>query len=268
LDDPLISFAAQFTNPFTRRCRLLRYAARLSLCAGFCLAAIVRAAAGPPYMTDDPEPTDYQHFEIYTFTQGVSTRSDTGGQSGIDFNYGGAPNLQLTATLPADYDFPAVGSAETGLGNVELAAKYRFLTQQNFGLDVAVFPRAILPSVSTNIGDQHASLLLPLWLEKDWGPWSAFGGGGCELNRGGNSQNFCEAGLVITNQVKTDLQIGLELFHQTADIIGGEDTTSLGAGMRYDLNGHLHLLGYVGRGIENADATDRFNWYTSILFTF
>lgn len=219
-------------------------------------------------MTDDPEPTDYQHFEIYAFTQGISAQGDTNGQSGIDFNYGGAPNLQLTATVPIDNDFPAGGVAAAGLGNVELAAKYRFLTQQSFGLDVAVFPRVILPSASANIGEPHASLLLPVWLEKDWGAWSAFGGGGCELNRGGDSQNFCQAGLVVTNQVRTNLQVGLEIFRQTADTIGGQDTTSLGAGMRYDLNEHLHLLGYLGRGIENADTTDRFNWYTSILFTF
>jgi hypothetical protein len=125
-----------------------------------------------------------------------------------------------------------------------------------------------LPSVSTNIGEPRASFLLPVWLEKDWGPWSAFGGGGCELNRGGDSQNFCEAGLVVTDQVKSYLQVGLESFHQTADTIGGQNMTSLGAGVRYDLNDHLHLLGYVGRGIENADETDRFNRYTSILFTF
>lgn len=247
---------------------MLGYAARLSLCAGFCLATITRAVAGPPYMTDDPEPTDYQHFEIYAFTEGVSTQSDTSGQSGIDFNYGAAPNLQLTATLPADYDFPAGAPAEAGFGNVELAVKYRFLTQQTFGLDVAVFPRVILPSAAANVGEPHASFLLPVWVEKDSGPWSAFGGGGCEINRGGNSQNFCQAGVAVTNQIKTDLQVGLEIFHQTADTVGGQDTTSVGAGARYDLNDHLHLLGYVGRGIENADETDRFNWYTSILFTF
>ena len=57
--------------------------------------------AGPPYLTDDPEPTDYQHFEIYTFTEGTATRDGTSGEGGIDFNYGGAPNLQLTATVPA-----------------------------------------------------------------------------------------------------------------------------------------------------------------------
>ena len=30
-------------------------------------------------------------------------------------------------------------------------------------MDVAVFPRVFLPSASTNVGDQHASLLLPVW---------------------------------------------------------------------------------------------------------
>jgi hypothetical protein len=44
--------------------------------------------------------------------------------------------------------------------------------------------------------------------------------------------------------------------------------TSLGVGARYDLNDNFHLLGYVGRGAKNADEMDRFNWYTSLLFTF
>jgi hypothetical protein len=67
----------------------------------------------------------------------MATDNDTSGESGIDFNYGAVLNLQFTATLPVQYDFPAVGAAASGPGNVELAAKYRFLTQQNFGLDVA-----------------------------------------------------------------------------------------------------------------------------------
>jgi hypothetical protein len=52
-------------------------------------------------------------------------------------------------------------------------------------------------------------------MQKDWGPWSAFGGGGCEIHRGGNSQDFCETGLVVTRQITADLQVGLEIFHQS-----------------------------------------------------
>jgi len=240
----------------------------LSLCCAVVLGLAVPALAGPPYPTDDPEPTDYKHFEIYTFSQGMATQDGIGGTGGIDFNYGGAPNLQLTATLPAAYNFPVSGSSAAGFGNVELAAKYRFLTQDKFELDVAVFPRVFLPSASSNVGDQHASYLFPIWLEKDWQQWSAFGGGGCEINRGGNSQNFCMMGAVVARQIVANLQVGLELFHQTPDIQGGQATSSVGAGAKYDLNDNFHLLGYLGRGIQNVEATDRYNWYAAILFTF
>ena len=240
----------------------------LSVCILLAFSAARPAIAGPPYLTDDPEPTDYRHFEIYTFNSGTVTRGDSAGESGIDFNYGGAPNLQLTATVPLAFDAPSGGPLVGGPGNVELAAKYRFLTQQNFGLDVAVFPRLFLPSAASNVGDQHASFLLPVWIEKDWDKWAAFGGGGCEYNRSWNSRNFCLTGMVLTRQVTDTLQLGVEVFHQTPDAPGGVATTSLGLGARYDLNDTFHLLGYVGRGIQNADETDRFNWYTSVLVTF
>jgi hypothetical protein len=66
----------------------------------------------------------------------------------------------LTATLPVGFDRPASANASFGLGNIELAAKYRFLHQDSFGLYVSVFPRVFLPSPSTNVGNPTASLLL------------------------------------------------------------------------------------------------------------
>jgi hypothetical protein len=226
------------------------------------------ALAGPPYVSDDPEPTDYKHFEIYTFNNGTATRGDIGGATGIDFNYGAAPDLQLTATIPADFDRPAASGTSFGLGNVELAAKYRFLHQDTFGLDVSFFPRVFLPSPSKTVGSDTASLLLPVWVQKDWsGGWSAFGGGGCVIS-GRSSQNFCEAGGVVTYQLLPKLQLGVELFHQTADGNGTPPTSSVGIGARYDINDTFHLLGYIRRGIENVDTTDQYSWYASVLFTF
>ena len=66
---------------------------RSSLAALAMLAASVTppALAGPPYVSDDPEPTDYRHFEIYAFTSGTRTIDGTSGQGGVDFNYGAAP---------------------------------------------------------------------------------------------------------------------------------------------------------------------------------
>lgn len=226
------------------------------------------AMAGPPYQSDDPEPTDYGHYEIYTFNKGVRSKGDLSGASGIDFNYGAAPNLQLTATLPVGFDFPSNGPTALGLSNVELAAKYRFLNQDTFGFDVAVFPRVFLPSGSQSVGDSQASFLLPIWVQKDWGKWSVFGGGGCQFSAAGRSRDFCIYGGTLTRQVLPELQLGVEVFHQTADHAGNLATTSLGIGAKYDLNYNIHLLGYVGKGIQNARTTNQYSWYAAVLFTF
>src|SRR5262249_32674845 len=141
---------------------------QLTVAAISLMAFLNSALAGPPYRTDDPEPTDYGHYEIYAFSNGIVTENGTTGAGGIDFNYGGAPNLQHSPTLPVGYARSHGGALLAGPSNVELAAKYRFLTQANFGLDVAIFPRVFLPSASPNIGESHAAFLLPIWVEKDW----------------------------------------------------------------------------------------------------
>lgn len=226
------------------------------------------AEAGPPFVTDDPQPTDTGHYEIYAFAQGSAARDGSGSTYGIDFNYGAAPDLQLTAVLPLEVDMPKQGPNVAGLGNIELAAKYKFLHQEDIGWDIAVFPRVILPSVSTNVGTKHTSFLLPLWAEKDWGAWSTFGGGGCVLNRGGDSQDYCLMGWALARHILPDLLIGAEIVHQGADTKGGRASTGVGGGLIYDLSENLHLLAYAGPGLQNTAETARYTWYSSVLFTF
>jgi hypothetical protein len=215
------------------------------------------AFAGPPYVSDDPEPTDFRHYEIYLFAGGTGTKDAASGQAGVDFNYGATSNLQLTAVFPLDFDLPRAGDSKSGLGNIELAAKYRFLHQADSGWDIAVFPRLFLPRASANVGDGHGSLLVPLWLQKDLEPWSMFGGGGCVLNRGGDSKDFCLAGWVLTRQVGPKVQLGAEIVHQTADSRGARASTGVGAGLTYGLNEHYHLLAYAGPGLLSLAARVR-----------
>jgi hypothetical protein len=74
---------------------------RISFAAALMLICVVPsvALAGPPYVTDDPEPTDFRHFEIYVFADGAATHDGRAGETGIAFNYGGAPDLQLSTTV-------------------------------------------------------------------------------------------------------------------------------------------------------------------------
>src|SRR4051794_1219273 len=93
--------------------------------------------AGPPYDTDDPEPTELHHWEIYAFGAGDGFDGIVDGAAGLDLNYGAAPGLQLTATLPVAFE--TGGGTRVGRGDVELGIKYRFLHREQAGLSLAIF---------------------------------------------------------------------------------------------------------------------------------
>src|SRR5262249_23863217 len=104
--------------------------------------------------------------------------------------------------------------------------------------------------------------------EKDWDGWSAFGGGGCEINRGGDAKNFCLAGWALIRQGLPELQIGAEMVHQTPSKKSGRSSNGVGAGGKNYLPDNYHLLGYVGPSLQNTNQTSQFSWYTAMLFTF
>ena len=43
----------------------------ICLVPGLSLALMARLCAGPPFLTDDPDPVDFQHWEAYLFTSGI-----------------------------------------------------------------------------------------------------------------------------------------------------------------------------------------------------
>ena len=187
----------------------------------------------------------------------------------VHINYGGAANLQLTTVLPAAFSGPNIGQRVTGFGDVELAAKYKFLRQDEFGLDVAIFPRAFLPPHSDPaLGSKHAALFIPLFAQKGWENWSIFGGGGCTINRGGRSRDFCQMSLVTAYRIVPELQLGVEVRHQTPDQEGAMPSTGLGFGAIYDLGARYHLMAWVGHEIQNANSTDQVSWYAALQFTY
>jgi len=226
------------------------------------------AFAGPPYITDDPDPTETGHYEIYLFASGTRTQDGKDGAFGLDMSYGAAPDLQLSLTVPVAFENPNGGPFIGGVGNVEIAAKYRILHQEANGIDLSVFPRVFLPSTSDRVGDQHASLFMPVWIGKHMGQWTTFGGGGCAFNDDADAKDFCLVAWAVTCRVHDNLELGAEIYHQTPDAVGALHTTGLGFGARYDKSETLHFVGSFGPGIQNADETNQLSAYAAVLFTF
>src|SRR5271167_59941 len=131
------------------------------------------ANAGPPFLTDDPEPVDYQHYEFYTFSEGTHVSGDTSGAGPAwEFNYGLIPNGQFHVIAPLAFNSPAGGPNQFGYGDTELGFKYRFIQEDDKGLRpmVGVFPLVEIPTGDQGggLGAGHARVYLPVWLQKSF----------------------------------------------------------------------------------------------------
>lgn len=229
----------------------------------------VPAAAGPPYVSDDPEPTDHKKWEIYIFATGGAREGERSADAGVDLNYGAAPDLQLTAVLPLSYSRTPAGT-RFGAGDMELAAKYRFLHQKKGSAmpDVAFFPRVFVPTASQGLGSGRVGLLLPAWAEKDFGKWALFGGGGYQLNPGPGNRDYWLTGIAVTRAVTRRLTLGGEIYHHGPDAAGGKPFTGVNAGLSYRIAGPYTFLLSLGPGIEHRREEGRYAVYTALKLDF
>lgn len=242
---------------------------RTRLAAVLILVALVEAPAmaGPPYETDDPVPTDLGAWEIYTFGAIDGHHGEIDGAAGVDLNYGPVEGLQLTATLPVGFaDRAGQPGWQAGAGEVELGVKYRFLHLAKAGVSAAIFPRVILPTGSNGLGGARARLLLPLWVGKDVGPWSIFGGGGYEINSGAGNRDFWQGGIALTLTILDRWSLGGEVTHQGPDSVGASPTTSLGLGSIVKLSGPFALL--ISGGPRFARDQTSYHLYAALGLSF
>ncbi len=237
---------------------------------GAAIVASAPAAAGPPYLSDDPEPTDVGHWEIYNFAIGAGGPGMAGlaGEAGFDINYGPAKDWQLTAVLPVAFGAPDAFSdhgLRAGPGDVELAVKYKFLHQSDatWTPDVAVFPRLFVPTADRALGTGRLGLLLPIWAEKDFGPWSVFGGGGYQFNPGQGQRNFWQGGGAISRNFGERFSLGAELFGQTRDTEAGGAYTTLNMAATYRLTRHWSVLTSAGPAWDRS-RTDGYVFYEAL----
>lgn len=177
------------------------------------------AWAGPPFLTDDPQTVDFQHWEFYLASIDFKTKDGwVGDGPHVEINYGVVPNVQLHLIAPVAYDSPSLGTGHYGYGDTELGVKFRFVQETKSVPMVGIFPLLEVPSGSARegLGTGRVHALLPVWLQKTWGTWTIYGGGGYGINPGPGLQNYGFVGAVLQKQVLKPLLVGVEVYHQTA----------------------------------------------------
>jgi hypothetical protein len=226
------------------------------------------AEAGPPYATDDPEPVEYRHWELYLASQTLHDRDGwTGTGPHFEVNYGVVPNVQLHVIAPLAYSLPAEGARAYGYGDTELGVKVRFLLERKWTPQIGTFPFLELPTGShgRGLGNGSAQVFLPVWLQKSFGPWSTYGGTGVWLDTGRRDGHFWYFGWQVQRHLAEAFAVGAEVFHLTPKTYGGESDTRFNVGGVLDVSETHHLMLSLGRGLAGSNL---FQGYVAYQVTF
>ena len=229
------------------------------VCAALACALIglpLRAAAGPPFITDDPEPVEYHHWEVYLASQ-YSHNSDgvTATAPHVEVNYGVRPNVQLHLIAPLVYSRATGMPSQYGFGDMEFGVKYRFIQETAKRPQVGIFPLIEAPTgdSSRGLGNGQAQFFLPVWLQKSWGKWSSYGGGGYWVNPGTGNRNYWLTGWQLQRSLSKQLALGAEIFYSTPSTVGSGDRTGFNIGAIYDFDEGDHLLFSAGTDIHGPN---------------
>ena len=232
----------------------------------FALLCACPVAAGPPYDTDDPEPTDTGQWELYLATSLDGLGDLYEGEEGLEVNYGPARDVQVGISTPVAFSHNP--STEAGLGDIELSAKYRFFNDEASGLQLAVFPAFTLPTGNNGFSAGQVTGHLPVWAQWGKGKWSVFGGGGYQYNPGAGNRDFGYGGIAVTRDMTERLAIGFEATREGPTAIGDRATTGLGAGMKWRLKAPLSLLLRGGPSFEDGGGPADYHIYLALGLDF
>jgi hypothetical protein len=238
-----------------------------SLAFGLSFMLAARTLAGPPFLTDDPEPVDYQHWEAYLFTLGDLSH---GGYSvegpAVEMNYGVLPDTQLHLIVPMTTVSGGGLPTASGLGDMEFGIKYRFVHETNGWPQIGIFPFVELPTgdASRGLGNGRTWFQLPLWLQKGWGPWTTYGGGGAVLNSAPGQRDHPYGGWLVQRDFGKRLTLGGELFSEGRDTDRDKGFAALNFGGYYNVSEHFNLQFSAGHSVAGDS---HLLWYFALYWT-
>lgn len=234
------------------------------LAALFLCVCAPPAAAGPPFVTNDPDPPAVGQFEInlpYTLE-----RAADGARSGqfvtLDLNYGADPFTQLSIELPLAYARAAGGPTRAGLGDVLLEYKRRFGTDPRKGY-FGINPQLLLPTGSERrgLGPGRVTVQLPLLYQKQWGRTVFYTDLRYRLRAGEDGRSFWFLGAALEREITSRVKVGVELFGTTPKEAGGRHNAFFNAGFRYSVNPGSVLMFSAGRSLRgDPDLTLFIGW--------
>jgi hypothetical protein len=215
------------------------------------LLAIALAQAGPPFVTDDPEPPPPGGLEINVPFILERTPGKTEMDAPLfDFNYG-LPDVQLKLEFPVKIVHEDRDGTAAGAGDLLLGVKWRFLNDEQSQFQLGTYPQLLLPTgdEARDLGEGRPAFVLPLVAQKSWDKWTLYGNVGFWWQTAAETRNYFYAGAVLEREINDRLTLGAELFGNSPKERGGRCDIAFNVGGIWKLNKKVNLLFTGGRDV-------------------
>ena len=211
------------------------------------------ARAGPPFVTNDPDPPEVGQWEINL--PWTLKRSQDGSLSGeiitFDPNYGYDRFTQLSIELPVPYSGSEEGGFSTGIGDALLEYKRRFGTDPYAGY-FGINPQLTLPTgdKERGLGAGRGTVQIPLLYQKKWGEMVFYSDLRYKWRAGEEGKSFWFLGFAVEQQVSAGLKLGAEVFGTTPQASGDNHNASFNVGFKHSLAPGQVLMISAGRSFR------------------
>ena len=111
-------------------------------------------------------------------------------------------------------------------------------------------------SVSGGLGTGEYSWLLPLRVQKSWGPWMNFDYLGWVLQSGEDARDYVVCGAALTRGLSKTVTTGAELFGNGPTEPGAPSDLGWHLGLTWEITERVEFIGTAGHGLQpGAGAT-------------
>ena len=224
--------------------------------------------AGPPVLTDDTGTPGPGKWELNTGLTVDKRHDETRYETpALDINYGIGEHIQLNYSASWIVLDGKDEDSKNGLGNSEVAVKWRFLDEDRHCTAMSVYPRLIFnnPTSSAERGlvDKGTVFRLPVQMERKIGVININTEIGHDFHqRGGDEWLY---GLALKYGEIKGLEALAEVFG-TANNSFKRDETVFNLGFRYDLGKSYTLLASAGRSFHSAPDQPNLLLYAGLQF--
>lgn len=246
---------------------MLKLIVRITVISVFLiLLSIQNSNAGPPFLTDDPEPVEYQHWEYYISS--INYWQPTlwiGTSPHIEVNYGLIHNVQVHMILPMNYEYSLNQRTNFGYGYTEFGIKYRFVQESDNNPQIGTFPILEIPTIpNKDFNNGKAQIYFPIWAQKSWGKLMTYGGAGYWINPGTGNKNWIFSGWEIQYDFTPKLTLGGEIYYHSLESTEFNSVIAFNLGGFFNFTEKFHIIFSLGHSFTNDNLTTS---YLGLLWT-